>query len=186
MGWVQGGHGVGMGCSTSAWHGAFGSFLPGLGHLQQNPLGSSHPSGAKCRGVLAGRREVKRCSAPGLVLLRPSQRAIRFRDALDKRAAFKEGFLETQRSCTGMSGREVLGAAAKDPLLAEAQDLFAGSLSHCLSYRFLRWKEKALAQRAASLNDGQSALPLQEVLSPRQPKWLIPTKQGDGGPCTGQ
>lgn len=32
------------------------------------------------------------CSAPGLVLLRPSQRANRFRDALDKRELLKKGF----------------------------------------------------------------------------------------------
>ena len=63
-----------------------------------------------------------------------------------QKAGVKEGFLESQRSCTGMSRRDAPGAAARDTLMAEAQDLFAGSLSHCLSYRFLQWKEKALAQ----------------------------------------
>jgi len=42
------------------------------------------------------------------------------------------GFLQTQRSCTGMSRRDTPGAAAGDPLLAAAPELFAGSLSCCL------------------------------------------------------
>lgn len=59
------------------------------------------------------------------------------------------------------------------PLLAAAQGLFAGSLSHCLSYRFLPGKEKALAQRCRQMMDRalcpseRSSLPAAETALPR-------------------
>lgn len=93
MGWGWNGYRVGMGCSISTWHRGFDSFLPRPWHLQQSPPGSVPPRGAKGGGDgLAEGREEKRCSAPGLVLLRPSQRTTRLGDALDKTGVLKEGF----------------------------------------------------------------------------------------------
>lgn len=46
----------------------------------------------------------------------------------------KGGFLETQISCREKSRSDAPGAAATDPVLAAAQDLFVGGLSHCLSH----------------------------------------------------
>lgn len=190
MGWVQGGHGVGTG-----W--AWGAPPPaGTGCLTPSSLdrgicsicSKTLPVPATQVGQKGFDREkrgeemLSPWSGPAETLTKSDQA----RGCSGQKGGVKEGFLETQRSCIGMSRRDVPGAAARDPLLAAAQDLLAGSLSRSLSYRFLPWKEKAPAQRAVSLNGGQSTLPLPDRLFAWQLKWPFPVGRGDGGTCTGQ